>query len=113
MIVKAGIYRVKCHIAGIHGDVKPCPSALDEDRAKCKKAIEDLRKAKRARIQEKEEVRDAVDIEGAPDEEDALYTVFNPVYTGYTLNREKPNRSRLPYRLTLSPATLKPLIASP
>ena len=112
-IVKAGIYRLKCHIAGIRGDGKPCPSAPDEDRAKCKRAIEDSRKAKRARIQEKAEVRDVVDIEGAPDEEDVVYTMFNPVYTGYTVNREKPNWYRLPFRLTLSPATLKPLLALP
>ena len=78
-IVKAGIYRLKCHIGGIRGDVKPCPSAPDEDRAKCKKAIEDSRKAKRARIQEKEEVRDAMDIEGAPDDEDTAIVILNDI----------------------------------
>jgi hypothetical protein len=73
MIVKVGIYRLKCHIAV--GDVKPCPSAPDVDIAKCKKVIDDSKKAKRERIQEKEEVRDAVDIEGAPDNEDTTIVV--------------------------------------
>jgi hypothetical protein len=60
MVVKAGIYRLKLHIAGIKGQVRACPNATPEDREKCKKAIEDSRKAKMARLSEKQEVRDAV-----------------------------------------------------
>ncbi|KAL6606291.1 hypothetical protein ACP70R_041944 [Stipagrostis hirtigluma subsp. patula] len=74
-VVKAGIYRLKLHIAGIRGEVKACPSATDEARARCKKAIEEAREAKRARVQEQQEVRDAVDIDGAPDEEDTTIVV--------------------------------------
>jgi hypothetical protein len=60
MVVKAGIYRLKLHIAGIKGQVRACPNATPEDREKCKKAIEDSRKAKMARLSDKQEVRDAV-----------------------------------------------------
>jgi hypothetical protein len=50
MVVKAGIYRLKLHIAGIKGQVRSCPNATPEDREKCKKAIGDSRKAKIARL---------------------------------------------------------------
>jgi hypothetical protein len=60
MVVKAGIYRLKLHIAGIKGQVRSCPNATPEDREKCKKAIGDSRKAKIARLSEKQEVIDAV-----------------------------------------------------
>jgi hypothetical protein len=67
--VKAGIYRLKLHIAGIKGQVSACPSASAEDKAKCKAAIDASQKAKKARLQEQQEVRDAVIID-AEDEED-------------------------------------------
>jgi hypothetical protein len=60
MVVTAGIYRLKLHIAGKKGQVRACPNATAEDREKCSKAIEDSRKAKVARLSEKQEVRDAV-----------------------------------------------------
>ncbi len=60
MVVKAGIYRIKLHIAGIKGQVRSCPNATPEDREKCKKAIEDSKKVKKSRLLEQAEVRDAV-----------------------------------------------------
>ena len=60
MVVKAGIYRLKLHVAGIKGQVRSCPNATPEDREKCKKAIEDSKKVKRSRLLEQQEVRDAV-----------------------------------------------------
>jgi len=60
MVVKAGIYRLKLHIAGKKGQVRSCPNAKPEDREKCMKAIDDSRKVKKARQEEKKEVRDAV-----------------------------------------------------
>ncbi|RLM58746.1 hypothetical protein C2845_PM18G04160 [Panicum miliaceum] len=107
MIMKARIYRLKCYIAGIRGDVKPYPSAPDEDRAKCKKAIDDSKKAKRARIQEKEEVRDAVDIEGAPDNEDT--TIVVPDDNGLDDVGESSTRKVGPmdkYTLPMDPSSL-------
>jgi hypothetical protein len=62
MVVKAGIYRLKLHIAGKRGQVWPCPNATDEDKEKCKKAIEDSSKAKKARLEEQREVTDAVNV---------------------------------------------------
>ena len=53
MVVKAGIYRLKLHIAGKKGQVRSCPNAKPEDREKCMKAIDDSRKVKKARQEEK------------------------------------------------------------
>lgn len=60
MVVKAGIYRLKLHIAGRRGQVRACPNATQEDRDKCSRALDDSRKAKIARLSEKQEVIDAV-----------------------------------------------------
>lgn len=62
-VVKAGIYRLKLHIAGKKGEVRPCPNATPEDKEKCRKAIEESRRAKRARKEKDQEVRDAVTID--------------------------------------------------
>ncbi|CAN6362871.1 unnamed protein product [Urochloa humidicola] len=69
-VVKAGIYRLKLHIAGKRGQVKPCPNATPEDIARCRQAIEDSSKAKKARLLEQQEVRDNVVIDVASDKED-------------------------------------------
>ena len=53
MVVKAGIYRLKLHIAGKKGQVRSCTNAKPEDREKCMKAIDDSRKVKKARQEEK------------------------------------------------------------
>ncbi|CAO1939950.1 unnamed protein product [Urochloa humidicola] len=52
LLVTAGIYRLKVHIAGIRGQ--------EEDKARCKQV-------KRARLAEQQEVRDVVDLVGAPE----------------------------------------------
>uniref|UniRef100_K3XSF2 DUF659 domain-containing protein n=1 Tax=Setaria italica TaxID=4555 RepID=K3XSF2_SETIT len=72
LVVKAGIYRLKQHIAHIHGEVKPCWELTNEDQQKCAKVIDDSKKAKKARAEKQQQVRDAVDIDGAPvDEEES------------------------------------------
>ncbi|KAG2561484.1 hypothetical protein PVAP13_8KG161605 [Panicum virgatum] len=53
-VVKAGIYRLKLHIAQKRGHVTPCPNATPEDIARCKQAIEDSSKAKKARLMEQQ-----------------------------------------------------------
>ncbi|KAF0918702.1 hypothetical protein E2562_025828 [Oryza meyeriana var. granulata] len=47
--------------------VKPCRKSSEEDKEKCKKAIDDSKKDKKARYAEQQEVRDTVDLVGAPD----------------------------------------------
>ncbi|KAF0931373.1 hypothetical protein E2562_004511 [Oryza meyeriana var. granulata] len=47
--------------------VKPCRKSSEEDKEKCKKAIDDSKKDKKARYAEQQEVRDSVDLVGAPD----------------------------------------------
>ena len=69
-VVKAGIYRLKLHIAQKRGHVTPCPNATPEDIARCKQAIEDSSKAKKARLMEQQEIRDNVVIDVPSDKED-------------------------------------------
>ncbi|KAF0933220.1 hypothetical protein E2562_016164 [Oryza meyeriana var. granulata] len=69
-IVRAGIYRLKLHIAGKKGQVRSCPNATKEDKEKCLKAIEDSRKVKRARLEKQKEVVDDVCIDVLSDHED-------------------------------------------
>ncbi|XP_072149653.1 uncharacterized protein [Setaria viridis] len=72
LVVKAGIYRLKQHIAHIHGEVKPCRESTNQDQQKCTKVIDDSKKAKKARVEKQQQVRDAMDIDGAPvDEEES------------------------------------------
>ncbi|RLN13295.1 tyrosine-sulfated glycopeptide receptor 1 [Panicum miliaceum] len=47
--------------------VKPCPNSTNEDKEKCKKAIDDSKQVKKARLVEQQQVRDDVDLVGAPD----------------------------------------------
>ncbi|CAN6245192.1 unnamed protein product [Urochloa humidicola] len=70
--VSAGIYRLKLHIAGIRGQVRPCKESIDEDKEKCNKAIDDSKQVKKARLTEQQEVRDSVDLVGAPEADDDI-----------------------------------------
>jgi hypothetical protein len=47
--------------------VRPCKLSTEEDKEKCKKALDYSKKAKKSRLTEQQEVRDAVDLDGAPD----------------------------------------------
>ncbi|TVU15519.1 hypothetical protein EJB05_39043, partial [Eragrostis curvula] len=69
-VVKAGIYRLKLHIAGKKGQVTACPNATEEDKEKCKKALEDSSKNKKARKEHQQDVRDDVTIEIPSDGEE-------------------------------------------
>lgn len=61
-IVKAGIYRLKCHIAGEKG-VKSCPDPPVEAKTQCKKALDDSKKSKVARQEKEKEDRNDVIID--------------------------------------------------
>jgi hypothetical protein len=52
--------------------VKPCRRSTDEDKERCKKAIDDSKQVKKARLIEQQEVRDAVNLVGAPDADDDI-----------------------------------------
>lgn len=47
--------------------VKPCEKSTKEDKQRCKKAVDDSKEGKKARLADQQEVRDAVDLVGAPD----------------------------------------------
>ncbi|KAJ1256169.1 hypothetical protein BS78_K075300 [Paspalum vaginatum] len=67
--MQAGIYRLKQHIAGIRGEVQPCPESKDENKEKCKQVINASKEAKKARNKEKEEARDVVVLDDGPADE--------------------------------------------
>lgn len=69
-IVKAGIYRLKQHVAGVRGQVQSYPNSTPEDKAKCKKAIDDSKRNKKARQEEQQEVRDVVVLDDGPEDDD-------------------------------------------
>ena len=50
-VVSGGIYRLKQHIANVKGNAAPCKKSSDEDKKKCKKAIDDAQSKKRQKYQ--------------------------------------------------------------
>ena len=70
LVVRAGIYRLKQHVGGIRGEVRPCLKAPPEAIDKCKKAVDDSKQAKKSRQEEKQDVRDVVILDDGPDVED-------------------------------------------
>ncbi|XP_074352805.1 uncharacterized protein LOC141691938 [Apium graveolens] len=57
-----GIYRLKQHIAGLRGNVKPCPKSTPLDKSKCLQALEGSKKRRQDKKEHIEEVRDEVAI---------------------------------------------------
>ena len=45
--------------------VRSCKLSTEKDKEKCKKAIDDSKKAKKSRLTQQQEVRDVVDLDGA------------------------------------------------
>ncbi|XP_062018641.1 uncharacterized protein LOC133735244 [Rosa rugosa] len=68
-LVSGGIYRMKQHIAHIKGNVAPCKKSSDEDKAKCKNAIEEAKSKKKQKSRHEAEVRQEVILEGDEDNE--------------------------------------------
>ncbi|RLM65391.1 hypothetical protein C2845_PM16G02210 [Panicum miliaceum] len=55
--------------------VKPCKKSTYEDKERCKKAIDDSKQVKKARLTEQQELRDAMDLVGAPEADDEITMV--------------------------------------
>ncbi|XP_062014189.1 uncharacterized protein LOC133730654 [Rosa rugosa] len=68
-LVSGGIYRMNQHIAHIKGNVAPCKKSSDEDKAKCKNAIEEAKSKKKQKSRHEAEVRQEVILEGDEDNE--------------------------------------------
>jgi len=47
--------------------VRPYKLSTEKDKDKCKKAIDDSKKAKKSSLTQQQEIRDVVDLDGAPD----------------------------------------------
>ncbi|XP_073019346.1 uncharacterized protein [Primulina eburnea] len=59
-ITSGGIYRMKQHISNIKGNVAPCKKSSDEDKVKCKNAIEEARTKKKQKNTNEMMVREEV-----------------------------------------------------
>lgn len=57
-----GVYRIKQHVAGIKGNVKACSVANEDDRKKCKAALDEGKNKKREKQKQQTEVRDEVQL---------------------------------------------------
>lgn len=60
--VNGRVYRIKQHIAQITRNTRSCPKATDEDKTKCKVAIEEAKRKKQEKKKENEENRKDVNI---------------------------------------------------
>ncbi|XP_004303226.1 PREDICTED: uncharacterized protein LOC101296684 [Fragaria vesca subsp. vesca] len=69
-LVSGGIHRLKQHVANIKGNVTACRNSSDDQKARCKKAIEEGRIKKRQKYVHDLEVREEVIIE--EDEDDSV-----------------------------------------
>ncbi|XP_070678439.1 uncharacterized protein [Malus domestica] len=69
-ILSGGIYRMKQHIAHVKGNVAGCTKSSDEDKAKCKAALDEANKKKKERYMHHEEVREEVQLPHIEEDED-------------------------------------------
>jgi hypothetical protein len=61
-VVSGGAYRIKQHIAGIIGQVKACKSSTNEDKIKCRNALNEAKKKKKAKQEHMDALRAEVNI---------------------------------------------------
>ncbi|XP_071695283.1 uncharacterized protein [Rutidosis leptorrhynchoides] len=61
-INRAGINRLKHHIAGIRGNVAPCSKATKEDQQKMRNALDEIKSKKKSKVDDKKALRDEVRI---------------------------------------------------
>lgn len=69
-----GVYRIKQHIAGIRGNVRPCSVAKEDDKKKCKAALDERKNKKRERSKQQQKVRD--EVQPTLDEEDDVIALL-------------------------------------
>ena len=61
-VVSGGVYRIKQHIAGIIGQVKACKSSTNEDKIKCRNALNEAKNKKKAKQEHMDALRAEVNI---------------------------------------------------
>ena len=71
-VLSGGIYRIKQHVGHVKGNAAPCKKSSDEDKLKCKNAIEEAKAKKRQKNQHEVQVRDEVVIEDDEEVEGTL-----------------------------------------
>ncbi|XP_073015997.1 uncharacterized protein [Primulina eburnea] len=81
-ITSGGIYRMKQHIANIKGNVAPCKKSSDEDKVKCKNAIEEARTKKKQKNTNEMMVREEVFLDEYEEVEGSLGTRRKPLNLG-------------------------------
>ncbi|GJU40932.1 putative transcription factor/ chromatin remodeling BED-type(Zn) family protein [Tanacetum coccineum] len=61
-VVSGGVYRIKQHIAGIMGSVKACTKSSNEDKIKCRNALNEAKNKKKAKQDRENVLRAEVNI---------------------------------------------------
>ncbi|XP_070682491.1 uncharacterized protein [Malus domestica] len=69
-IISGGVHRLKQHVANIRGNVAACTQSSDEDKAKCRAALEEAKNKKKQRDKHNVEVREEVQLQQIQEEED-------------------------------------------
>ncbi|CAN6566518.1 unnamed protein product [Malus baccata var. baccata] len=69
-IISGGVHRLKQHVANIRGNVVACIKSSDEDKAKCRAALEEAKNKKKQRDKHIVEVREEVQLQQIQEEED-------------------------------------------
>ncbi|TQE07882.1 hypothetical protein C1H46_006531 [Malus baccata] len=69
-IISGGVHRLKQHVANIRGNVAACTQSSDEDKAKCRAALEGAKNKKKQRDKHNVEVREEVQLQQIQEEED-------------------------------------------
>ncbi|KAM0985366.1 hypothetical protein ACFX2C_012645 [Malus domestica] len=59
-IISGGVHRLKQHVANIRGNVAACTKSSDEDKAKCRAALEETKNKKKQRDKHIVEVMEEV-----------------------------------------------------
>ncbi|GJV81930.1 hypothetical protein Tco_1517800 [Tanacetum coccineum] len=61
-VVSGGVYRITQHIAGIMGSVKACKESSNEDKIKCRNALNEAKNKKKAKQDKEKALRAEVNI---------------------------------------------------
>ncbi|CAN6720326.1 unnamed protein product [Malus baccata var. baccata] len=69
-IISGGVHRLKQHVANIRGNIAACTKSSDEDKAKCRAALEEAKNKKKQRDKHIVEVREEVQLQQIQEEED-------------------------------------------
>ena len=74
-IISREVHRLKQHVANIRGNVAACTKSSDEDKAKCRAALEGAKNKKKQRDKHIVEVREEVQLQQIQEEEEDIEVI--------------------------------------